>query len=259
MLAIGSLLLVIALSLLIVRIGTIALTMTGLSEEVARFQSLSAFSGAGYTTDEAETVVSSTERRLVISWLIRAGSVGAVSAVSTTILSFAGIEDGSFDRLLVLAFGAAALVALARSNRLNRWATPIIRRVLRRFTTLELKDYAGLLHMHDDWSVAVIGVSGGSWLEGHSLGELRLSDEGVRVLGVECHDGDYLGVPDGSTVIEAGDELILYGHSQRIKELKDRQDGDEAAHDRAKHSHESEQDSESRRDETRSAEDREDS
>lgn len=259
MLAIGSLLLVIALSLLIVRIGTIALTMTGLSEEVARFQSLSAFSGAGYTTDEAETVVSSTERRLVISWLIRAGSVGAVSAVSTTILSFAGIEDGSFDRLLVLAFGAAALVALARSNRLNRWATPIIRRVLRRFTTLELKDYAGLLHMHDDWSVAVIGVSRGSWLEGHSLGELRLSDEGVRVLGVECHDGDYLGVPDGSTVIEAGDELILYGHSQRIKELKDRQDGDEAAHDRAKHSHESEQDSESRRDETRSAEDREDS
>lgn len=253
MLAIGSLLLVIAFSLLIVRIGTIALTMTGLSEEVARFQALSAFSGAGYTTDEAESVVTSTERRLVVSWLIRAGSVGAVSAISTTILSFAGIQDGSFERLLVLFLGAAAIVMLARSHRLNRWATPMIRRVLRRFTTLELKDYAGLLHMHDDWSVAVIAVAKNSWLEGHSLGELRLGDEGVRVLGVECHDGQYLGVPDGSTVIEVGDELILYGHANQIRELKDRQEGDQAAHDRAKESHETEQEEESDREEKKRA------
>lgn len=43
MVAIASLLVVIALSLLVVRIGTIALTMTGLAEETARFQALSAY------------------------------------------------------------------------------------------------------------------------------------------------------------------------------------------------------------------------
>lgn len=74
MLAIASLLLVIALSLLFVRVGAIALTMTGISEDVAKFQALSAFSGAGFTTGEAENVVNGPARRRIIAMLIRAGS-----------------------------------------------------------------------------------------------------------------------------------------------------------------------------------------
>jgi Trk-type K+ transport system membrane component len=58
-----SVLLIFAISLLIVRIGSIALQMTGLSPNVASFQSVSAFSGAGYTTEEAEQTVSTPGRR----------------------------------------------------------------------------------------------------------------------------------------------------------------------------------------------------
>lgn len=58
-----SVLLIFALSLLIVRIGSIAFRMTGLSPDVASFQSVSAFSGAGYTTEEAEQTVSMPKRR----------------------------------------------------------------------------------------------------------------------------------------------------------------------------------------------------
>lgn len=43
-----SLLVIFALSLLIIRIGSVGLGMTGLSQEVASFQAASAFTGAGY-------------------------------------------------------------------------------------------------------------------------------------------------------------------------------------------------------------------
>ena len=56
--AVISLLFMFVASLLIIRTGTIALVMTGVSEEVASFQAASAFSGAGFTTKETEQTIS---------------------------------------------------------------------------------------------------------------------------------------------------------------------------------------------------------
>ena len=66
MIAIGSLLLVVAISLLVTRVATVMLTATGLSREVARFQARSAFTGAGYTTTESESVVNHPVRRRIV-------------------------------------------------------------------------------------------------------------------------------------------------------------------------------------------------
>jgi len=54
---------ILALSLVITRVATVALTMTGLSRQVARFQARSALTGTGFTTSEAETVVNHPVRR----------------------------------------------------------------------------------------------------------------------------------------------------------------------------------------------------
>jgi NhaP-type Na+/H+ or K+/H+ antiporter len=90
MVSVVSLLLVLALSMLVIRVGAVAFLMTGLSEEVARFQSLSAFSGTGFTTDEAETVVKDPARRRIATLLIRLGAIGVVSSIATLLLSFVG-------------------------------------------------------------------------------------------------------------------------------------------------------------------------
>ena len=113
MLAITSPLSVLALSFLIVRIGTVALTMTGLSEEVASFQSLSAFSGAGFTTDEAESVLVTIARRRIVKLLIRLGSAGIVTVISSLILSFAGAEQQTYRRMVVLIVGLMTLMWLS--------------------------------------------------------------------------------------------------------------------------------------------------
>lgn len=54
MAAIMSLLIALTLSLLVTRIAAMALMLTGMSREAARFQARSAFTGVGFTTQEAE-------------------------------------------------------------------------------------------------------------------------------------------------------------------------------------------------------------
>ena len=76
-------LLTILLSFLIIRAGAIALMMTGMDQERARFQALSAFSRAGFTTREAEMVVNNPRRRRIISWLIILGNAGLVAIIVT--------------------------------------------------------------------------------------------------------------------------------------------------------------------------------
>lgn len=45
---------VLVLAALIVKIAAVALNLTGLDEKTAFFQALSAFTGTGYTTQDAE-------------------------------------------------------------------------------------------------------------------------------------------------------------------------------------------------------------
>lgn len=57
MVQVASLLIVLLMSLIITRVATVALTLTGMSYSAARFQARSALTGAGFTTNESERVV----------------------------------------------------------------------------------------------------------------------------------------------------------------------------------------------------------
>jgi hypothetical protein len=230
MIAILSLLLVVSLSFLIVRIGAIALTMTGLSDEVARFQALSAFSGAGFTTSESENVVTGPARRRILAWLIRLGSAGIVTAISTLMLGLVGDGSPTWEKLGLLAGGLAVIVWAGKSERLDRLSRPLIERWLRRTAAFELHDYAGLLHLREDWRVIEAKVLGGSYLASDTLGGLGLREENVLVLGVERGAGGYLGAPRRTFRAEPGDVLILYGQSDRLDEIAGRRAGDARAH-----------------------------
>jgi hypothetical protein len=233
MTAILSFLTILALSFLVVRIGTVALVMTGLSEDVASFQSLSAFSGAGFTTTEAESVVVSEARRSVIKMLIRLGSAGIVTAVSSLILSFTGRDTGGFLQFLILAAGLIVLVMLSRSHRFQSILTPLIKKALKRSALIDLRDYANLLHVSEGYSVVELEVVADSWLAGRTLSELRLRSEGVSVLGVLTPQGEYIGAPPPHQTFVEGDRLLMYGRSGRLDEISERKREDAAAHQEA--------------------------
>ena len=232
MVAIASLLLIVALSLLVTRVATVVLTATGTARHVARFQARSAFTGAGFTTSESERVVNHPLRRKVIGWLMLLGNVGIVGAASTTILGFRGGALGAQGwRVLLLVLGMLVLVLLSRSRRVDRHLTTVIGRLLRRHTDLDGRDLDGLLRLSGDYTVQELAVNPGDWIAEQSLADLDLRDEGIVVLGVMRSDGTYLGVPNGGTTVHAGDNLVLYGRTPRLRELDRRtrgRDGDRA-------------------------------
>lgn len=225
------------LSLLITRIATIALTATGMSRPAARFQARSALTGVGFTTSESESVVGHPARRRIIMTLMLVGSVGLATSIAGLLAGMAGADSGgqAATRVVILVGGLGAVYALSLSKRVDRHLSRLIGRLLARYTDLDLRDYAALLHVSGEYEVKEMAVAADSWFAGRTLAELRLRDEGMLVLGVIRPDGSYLGVPDKRTRLELGDTLVLYGRDSLFAELTTRRPGEagDEAHRRA--------------------------
>lgn len=227
MVALSGLLFVILVSLVITRVATMTLTLTGLSRESARFQARSALSGVGFTTGEAEAVVNHPVRRRVVMVLMLLGGAGTVTVIGALFLSFANADASErTTRLAMLLGGLLAVWLLARSAWVDRRLSKLIARALTRWTDLDARDYAALLHLAGSYTVMEIAVNREDWVAGRTLAELALRDEGVVVLGISRPNGNYLGAPRFDTEIRPGDTLVVYGRSPRLCELDCRPAGD---------------------------------
>lgn len=237
MVAVASVIIAVIVSIIVARVATVALTVTGLSREAARFQARSALTGAGFTTSESERVVDHPVRRRIISTLMLIGSAGIVTIIATLMLSFVGSERGSDTllRLGVLIAGLVLVLAAARSDRVDRWLTQLIARMLRRYTDLDTRDYARLLKLSGDYAITELTVQEGDWIADRALKDLELTEEGIIILGIQRVDGSYVGAPRGSSPVRAGDTLVVYGRGRRLAELDIRRVGwqGEEAHARA--------------------------
>lgn len=228
MLAIISLLVVLVLSLLVVRVATVALTLTGISQQLARFQARSAFTGSGFTTNESEKVVQHPLRRRIIMLLMLLGNAGIVTAVSSLILSLTttssdtGITGTAWFRLSALALGLSLLWIVAHSRWVDEWLSRVIAAALKKWTDLEVRDYAGLLHLSGGYAVVELQVKAGDWMAERRLTDLKLAKEGILVLGIEEPDGNYVGAPRGSTRLSVNDTVLLYGPREVIEKLDER-------------------------------------
>jgi hypothetical protein len=227
MLAIFSLVVILTVSLLITRIATVALTLTGLSKQSARFQARSAFTGVGFTTSESERVVSHPVRRRILMLLMLLGNVGLVSAMSSLIISFISLDSiiSMTLRIVLLVTGIVLLWAIAASQWVEQWLAALIRRLLKKHTQLDTRDYARLLHLAGEYGIDELQVEPGDWLAEKTLAESGLKNEGVMVLGIERVDGSFIGGPDGETEINPEDILILYGRTAVLRELDERKIG----------------------------------
>ncbi|MEP0392930.1 MAG: hypothetical protein ABJ205_09695 [Erythrobacter sp.] len=188
-----ALLILLAGSLVIVRIASVVLRLTGLPDHVARFQSISALTGAGFTTTESEAIVNFPIRRKVVVALMVLGNLGLVSVASTIIVALAD-SVGDTDRLLLQVAQMAATIAVIAlfmlSKTLDRLLCGAAARVLRYFMSAKVEHFDVLLALGPDHCVAAHVYRGRNDISAYDLlGDLR-SISIMAVMGLEHRLGD---------------------------------------------------------------------
>lgn len=218
---VGILLITIFISFVIVRIGGFALQLTGIEPEVARFQALSAFSGTGFTTREAERVVGHRTRRRIVTILIILGNAGLVTVIATLVASFTQVGGYGwfFIRLAIIIGGIFGLYQLIlRSNVgqqiIDRLQRPIVKRILRESPVIE-----EVFHVEKDWAISLVTMKGSSKSIGQSVTDITAEGD-IEILGIN-RAGAYLVRPGVEDKIAQGDRLLVYASKRAVKRILD--------------------------------------
>lgn len=209
----------ICVSYLIVRIGAIALEMTGMERSRARFQALSAFSGTGFTTREAELVVSHPRRRKIVTYMMILGNAGIVSVIATFVLSLR--QTGVFRPSLNLAIIAASLFVLYRIASHQKFAkklTDKINEILKEKLHFEKVHVEEILQQPDGYGIATILIGKRSKVAGSTLSKSGFKERDLIVLSIE-RDEKVIHVPSARATIRVGDRIICYGKLDNLKGL----------------------------------------
>ncbi len=209
----------IIISYIIVKVGSVALELTGLSREVARFQALSAFSSTGFTTRESEMIVHHPRRRKIISYLIILGNAGIVSVIASFVVSFGkgGVISPALSILLVF-FAVGGIWFFSKQKRLTDKLHKYVRKRLLEKAKLEDTNVEEVLNQSGDYGLVKIFVSPESELVGQKIAETHVREKDIIILSIQNADG-ITPNPKATHVIAANSTLICYGRLSGFEQV----------------------------------------
>ncbi len=212
-------LLAILISFLFVRASAIALMMTGLEKNKARFQALSAFSGTGFTTKEAEFVMKHPARRKIVTWLMIMGNAGIVMVIVTATSSLATSKGSQLPlNFLILVVGIFLIYKIATYRKFTKRWESFIEKKLIKSPAFEEAATEDLLHFLEGYGLIKKIISENSPLIGSSLSECKLNERGLLVLGIE-RGKNWIPTPKAKEKMQEGDGIIVYGPLDKLKDI----------------------------------------
>jgi hypothetical protein len=220
MYAIATVLVVGVFTMVFGRLATGALIATGVPPDIAAFQSRSAFSGAGFTTVETESVINHPTRRKIISTTMFVGSLGTPTLIVAVLVGFVAPGPGSTVERTLVTVSGIVLIAMVLGN---RPATTFLVKVGHRYANKRLipvlsDDIEKLLALGDDFTVAAVRLKADPADTYRSLRGLDDAIPGVRVLGIRRGD-IYFGEMPIDIELKEGDEIIVYTRLEKLESM----------------------------------------
>jgi hypothetical protein len=221
-------------SFVIVRIGAIAFQLTGLEWSLAKFQALSCFTGTGFTTKEAELVVTNKQRRRIASILMVLGNAGFITLIATAasalnpkvdvltklskfFLPFSIPEAVvPWVNILIIIIAIYVIYKVFTHKRFAQKITESLRKRILRREIIKKVSFEELLFLTGGYGVSRIDVDKNSPLIDKSLAESDLRKKDITVLAIVRGDST-IANPAANTKIRLGDELISFGNLENIK------------------------------------------
>lgn len=210
---------VVFINVMIRNIATAALRLTGLDKQTASFQALSALTGTGFTTREAELVLNNPMRRRVISILMIIGNAGMIALVAGLVFSFITITSPwAIIRFIVLIIALYLIFKMATHTKLIRLLSKKIEQKLRERYKLQKRTIGRILDLGKNFGVAEVTLHQGSSCVGKTLASSNFGEKKILVLAIE-RDAEKILVPKGNHKLRAGDNLICYGSFEEMREI----------------------------------------
>ncbi len=210
MFAASSLFVILTLSVIIIRVAAVALRMTGMPDQIARFQARSAFTGTGFTTSESEAILGHPVRRRIVSLLMIVGNLGLVTIMATVIVSLSDSlrsEGAFFAQLLWMAGVLLLLWFIAFNPVADRWMCNVIGRLLRRTQWLTVGASEQLLQCPGGHGVHLIRVAA----DRAPATVADLVPATATVLGIHRIGEAYRSSPAADAAVRPLDEIYVYG------------------------------------------------
>lgn len=224
----------IIISYFVVRIGAAAFELTGLDPDQSHFQSLSAFSGTGFTTREAELVVVHKQRRKVASALMILGNAGIVTLMATLVNSMRP-DAPSFVLIPVLSRVLPAiylpyvnlivvllvLLLIYRIFRSSRLSSIFMRKIQQKMIDkkfIQPACFEELLLNAKGYGVSQVVLTEKNPLSGKTLAESRLREHDILVLSIERGDEHILN-PASDMRFKPQDKLACFGKIKNIRDV----------------------------------------
>jgi len=222
MYAVATFLVVAVLTTAFGQMATGALIATGVPPDIAAFQARSAFSGAGFTTTEAENVVNHATRRRIISTTMFAGSLGTPTLVVTVMIGLMAPGPGStMERSLVAISGIAAVFLAILNRPVRRWLVTIGQRyATRRLIPALSEEPVVLLELGEGFEVEEFRLADDPEETVRGLRGLDQALIGVKVLGIR-RGARFHGEQPVDISLSEGDVLVVYGHRDRLDAVRD--------------------------------------
>lgn len=212
---IGVMFIFLGLWLLLWWVGSIALEATGMERGKARFQALSAFSGTGFTTQEAESIVNHPQRRRIAICLIFLGNAGIVAFLILLVLYIrAGMVWPSLILLGIIVGGIILIIFVLWSGVVDKLTNAALALIGKRGVAPTLL----ILHREGDYAVVRLRVSEGVHLAGRSVKDTGFVKRNIAILALN-RGKKVLSLPTMNERLQPGDQVLCYGKLSAIKAL----------------------------------------
>jgi len=213
---------IIMMLLVLVEILAIALKITGLDMEKARFQVISIITNTGFTTREAELITQHPTRRRIAQILMLISYVGTATLISLFISIINMISKGE-KLMVVFGLGILILMLVFFVSR-NKWIIYRMEKLIEKQLLKQMernkkyKTVEEVLKLNDEFGVAEFIIEENSHLIGVPLEQAGLKQKYIQVLNID-RGSHLVHFPSSKFVFQQGDKVIVYGQLDSIKEL----------------------------------------
>ncbi|MFA5928372.1 MAG: TrkA C-terminal domain-containing protein [Candidatus Margulisiibacteriota bacterium] len=201
---------------IISEIATVLLTFTGLDRDTAKFQAISALTGTGFTTREAEQMLENRQRRQIISALMIIGQAGVILLIAGV---FHQYQNNIFTINLLWYLAVIYVIyKIVTSQKFSFWFRKWLESLLTKSGKLKKRRIEELLKLDDGFGVAELDVGIHSEYDGKNIASLGFREMDILILSVE-RGGKVWSLPKSDYVIEKGDVLTCYAKLHNLRKV----------------------------------------